>query len=236
MRWLLKRLPIVRCLLESILTPLESSARSNQLPQFPAAWRSAPRLHAVPCLVCAAVVSARATLRPNALPQSTSSSENTPSSGMSHRSYSPRGAAAASTRKFEPYLLTRILTSSFLCRCMYDIRDHVQVLFYDDPLFDRISDQTPACNELRTCLCGGRGEKIQIDSPCCFGCFHRATFSSIPCICVPQWCPAWIPCPHKYVIHVANAQKGIYEINKVRNAAKAGHSSVTDEEQTTKLV
>ena len=232
----MKRQCIVRCWRESIPIPSELSAPSNPPPRCPVAWRSVPLPLAAQYSVCAAAASARATSRPSAPPPTTSSCGNTQSSGMSRRLYLPRAPAAASTRKPAQYSFTSFITLSFVNRCMYDIRDHVQVLFYDDPLFDRISDQTPACNELRTCLCGGRGERIQIDSPSCFGCCHRATFSSIPCICVPQWCPAWIPCTHKYFINVANAQKGIYEINKVRKATQADLSRVQDEEQTAKLV
>lgn len=136
----------------------------------------------------------------------------------------------------DPYAdLESLALITIVIRCMYDIRDHVQVIYYDDPLFDRISDQTPVCNELRTCLFGGKGERIQIESPCCFGC-NRATFSSIPCICVPQWCPTWIPCTHKYVIYVENAQKGIYEINKARNSSKSDPSRVLEQQNTMKVV
>lgn len=39
--------------------------------------------------------------------------------------------------------------------CVYQVQDHVTVLYYDDVMFDRITDQTRCCNEFRTCICGG---------------------------------------------------------------------------------
>ena len=40
--------------------------------------------------------------------------------------------------------------------CLYDIQDNVKVIYFDDPSFSRITDQTRFCNECRTCLFGGR--------------------------------------------------------------------------------
>lgn len=98
--------------------------------------------------------------------------------------------------------------------CVYDIQDHVHVLYFDDPIFNRITDQTRPCNECRTCVCGGRGERIQIDSPCCCNLCQRAT---CPCPCVPICCPtALFPCALKYEIYVEDAQKGMYEIQRTR--------------------
>ena len=101
--------------------------------------------------------------------------------------------------------------------CIYDIKDDVKVLYYDDPIFNRITDQTRCCNECRTCLFGGKGERIQIDSPCCFGICQR---SSLPCPFVPICCPAAIfPCLSKYEIYVQDAQQGKYEIEQAKLSA-----------------
>lgn len=103
--------------------------------------------------------------------------------------------------------------------CIYDIQDHVQVLYFDDPMFDRITDQTRTCNECRTCICGGKGERIQIDSPCCFNLCQRA---ACPCPCVPICCPNYIcPCALRHEIYVEDAQKGKYEISRTLAAARA---------------
>jgi hypothetical protein len=84
-------------------------------------------------------------------------------------------------------------------------------------MFDRITDQTRFCNELLTCLCGGNGERIRIDSPTCCGCCQRG---AAPCICVPSCCPKWIcPCMLRHEIYVHDAQKALYEIKKARKAA-----------------
>ena len=109
--------------------------------------------------------------------------------------------------------------------CVYDIQDNVQVLYFDDPIFDRITDQTRCCNECRTCFCGGSGERIQIDSPCCCNLCQR---SACPCPCVPICCPTYVaPCALKYEIYVEDAQKGKYDINKAlktaRNSSLYGH-------------
>lgn len=98
--------------------------------------------------------------------------------------------------------------------CHYDIQDHVTVLYFDDPMFDRLSDQTRHCNECRTCLCGGAGERVIIDSPICFNLCLRA---SCPCPCVPICCPTDLcPCVLRYEIYLEDAQKGLYEIKKSR--------------------
>ena len=86
-------------------------------------------------------------------------------------------------------------------------------VYFDDPVFNRISDQTRCCNECRTCCCGGSGERIQIDSPCCFNICQRGSY---PCPCVPICCPTAIfSCALKYELYVEDAQKGMYEIQQV---------------------
>jgi len=78
------------------------------------------------------------------------------------------------------------------------------VLYFDDPIFNRITDQTRLCNECRTYCCGGRGERVQIDSPCCFNLCHR---SRPPCPVVPVCCPKLlVPCMLKYEIFLEDAQ------------------------------
>ena len=86
------------------------------------------------------------------------------------------------------------------------------------------------CNEFQTCLFGGQGERIQIDSPCCFSLFHR---SSCPCICVPIFCPNMMaPCILNHNIYVRDAQKGKYSIDQARQAAHA-NSLYNDEAPST---
>ena len=103
--------------------------------------------------------------------------------------------------------------------CQYEIQDKIAVIYFDDIQLDRITDQTRTCNEMRTCLCGGRGERIRIDSPFCFNICLRSSF---PCPCVPICCPTTCcPCVLRHEIYVEDAQKGMYEIKKSRfNALK----------------
>lgn len=101
--------------------------------------------------------------------------------------------------------------------CLYDIQDKVQVVYFDDVVFDRLTDQTRYCNECRTCCFGGKGERIRMDAPTCFGCCQRG---SSPCICIPFCCPKSLcPCILRFEIYVDDAQKGLYEIKKAREAA-----------------
>lgn len=91
------------------------------------------------------------------------------------------------------------------------------MLYYDDMLFDRISDQTRFCNEFLTCIFGGKGERIHFDSPMCCGACQRG---SAPCICVPTCCTRSLcPCMLRHEIYVADAQKALYDINKAKTAA-----------------
>lgn len=100
---------------------------------------------------------------------------------------------------------------------MYDVQDNVTVLYFDDVMFESITDQTRACNECRTCLFGGRGERVRVDSPVCCSCCQRASF---PCPCVPTCCPkSLFPCLLRHEIYMEDAQKGLYEIKKARSKA-----------------
>lgn len=101
--------------------------------------------------------------------------------------------------------------------CLYDVQDRVHVVYYDDVMFDRITDQTRYCNEFRTCCFGGRGERIRIDSPVCCGCCQRGYF---PCFCVPMCCPkSCCPCMVRYELHVQDAQQGLHAISHARQTA-----------------
>ncbi len=111
--------------------------------------------------------------------------------------------------------------------CMFDIQDHVTVLYFDDPMFDRITDQTRFCNQCRTCLCGGRGERLRIDAPFCFDICLRG---SCPCPCVPICCPTWFcPCVLRHYLFLDDAQKGMFEIKKARiEALRSANPTLTN--------
>mmetsp|Transcript_25248 Transcript_25248/g.25477 ORF Transcript_25248/g.25477 Transcript_25248/m.25477 type:complete len:229 (+) Transcript_25248:102-788(+) len=112
--------------------------------------------------------------------------------------------------------------------CMYEIRDRISVLYYDDPIFDRISDKTRCCNTLLTCLCGGKGERIQIDSPCCFNLCQRA---SCPCPCLPICLPnCMFSCFLRHDIFVSDAQQGMFQIEMARKAALSDALYVPDDD------
>jgi hypothetical protein len=101
--------------------------------------------------------------------------------------------------------------------CLYDVQDRVQVVYFDDVMFDRVTDKTRFCNECRTCCFGGKGERIRMDAPTCCGCCQRGSF---PCICIPFCCPkSFCPCILRFEIYVDDAQKGLYEIKKARESA-----------------
>ncbi|KAJ1435573.1 hypothetical protein B484DRAFT_428834 [Ochromonadaceae sp. CCMP2298] len=101
--------------------------------------------------------------------------------------------------------------------CMYDVSDSINVVYFDDVMFGSITDKTRTCNECRTCLFGGRGERIRIDAPVCCGCCQRASF---PCLCVPSCFPRSLcPCLLRHEIYMEDAQKGLYEIKKTRKGA-----------------
>ena len=91
-------------------------------------------------------------------------------------------------------------------------------------LYVSCSVQTRVCNECRTCVCGGSGERIQIDSPCCFGCCLRSSF---PCPCLPICCPSiYFPCAKRHTLFVDDAQMAMHEIKKAMDDVKAVHATV----------
>lgn len=101
--------------------------------------------------------------------------------------------------------------------CLYEVQDNIKVLYFDDVMFENMTDQTRTCNECRTCLFGGKGERVQMDSPICCGCCQRGSF---PCLMVPVCCPRAIcPCILRHEVYMQDAQKGLYEIKKSRSAA-----------------
>jgi len=95
--------------------------------------------------------------------------------------------------------------------CLFVVKDSVHVVYFDDLVFATISDKTRCCNECRTCLCGGRGERIIIDQTCCFGLCFRSSFPCLPCIpiCCP---PQFAPCAWRHELHVKDASLALYEI------------------------
>ena len=121
-----------------------------------------------------------------------------------------------------------IQSGSCLDPCMYTVKDRVHVVYFDDPMMDRITDQTRCCNECRTCLCGGRGERISLDATCCHGLCVRSSF---PCPFLPVCCPAILavccddaafcfPCAWRREFYVADASRSVYEIKAAIRSAK----------------
>jgi hypothetical protein len=100
--------------------------------------------------------------------------------------------------------------------CVYEVQDKVRVVYFDDPIFDGLTDKTRTCNETCTCLFGGRGERLQMSLSCCFNLGYRSQF---PCLCVPKCCPmSMFPCVLRHEIYLEDAQKALYEIKQVRKA------------------
>ena len=104
--------------------------------------------------------------------------------------------------------------------CLFDIQDRVKVVYFDDPMLHRLTNTTRSCNECRTCLCGGRGERIQISTPCCCGLAYRAACPCV-CMCVPICCPtALFPCTMRHEIYIEDANQGIYALREAIRAAQ----------------
>jgi len=112
-------------------------------------------------------------------------------------------------------------SGSCLDPCLYTIKDRVHTVYFDDVMFERITDQTRFCNECRTCLFGGRGERIRLDATCCYGLCLRSSF---PCPFVPFCCPSVVfPCAWRHEIYVTDASKALYEIKgAIKSAKKSG--------------
>ena len=100
--------------------------------------------------------------------------------------------------------------------CLFRAQDNVHVIYFDDPMFDRITDQSRACNDLLTFCCGGHGELIRIDSLFCFGCCYRA---APPCFCAPCCCSMCCPIVSSH-LWVADAEEAIRTITSARDNAR----------------
>lgn len=101
--------------------------------------------------------------------------------------------------------------------CLYDVQDNVHVLYFDDVMFEHITDQTRYCNECRTCCFGGKGERIRLDSPVCCSICQRGSF---PCLFVPVCCPKSVcPCILRHEVYLQDAQQALHEIKKAREKA-----------------
>lgn len=130
----------------------------------------------------------------------------------------------------DPNLILKQGTCCGIDPCMYDIQDSVTVLYFDDVMFESITDQTRTCNECRTCLFGGRGERVRMDSPACCSCCQRASF---PCFCLPTCCPKSVfPCLLRHEIYMEDAQKGLYDIKKAREKALESNFYHKQDEET----
>lgn len=112
--------------------------------------------------------------------------------------------------------------------CAYTIQDKVTVVYFDDIMMDRITDKTRCCNEMRTCLFGGKGERLSLDSPICCGACERA---SSPIFCVPVCCPTSVcPCIMKHEIYLDDAQQGLHDIlNSIELCKKSDLYTLVDQ-------
>ncbi|GMH87811.1 hypothetical protein TrST_g8524 [Triparma strigata] len=99
--------------------------------------------------------------------------------------------------------------------CLFRAQDKVSVLYFDDPMFDRITDKSRCCNDCRTFCFGGEGEMVQIDSKFCCGCCYRGEIA----LCVPVCCALCCPII-KHQIKVAKASEAIRGIKEARDNAK----------------
>ncbi|GMI36650.1 hypothetical protein TrRE_jg3980 [Triparma retinervis] len=101
--------------------------------------------------------------------------------------------------------------------CLFRAQDQISVLYFDDPLFDNITDKSRCCNDCITFCCGGEGELVQIDAKFCCGCCYRAIppfFFGVP-VCCGSCCPII-----KHKIWVAKASDAIRSIKGARDNAK----------------
>jgi len=117
----------------------------------------------------------------------------------------------------EPQVVFQTGTCMGVDPCMYVIQDNPNVMYYDDPMFNDISDRTRWCNEWRTCMFGGRGEVVRFTSTCFYGLCFRSSWP-LPCVpvCFPVSC---LPCAREREIYLDDAAAGIHEIKSaLRNA------------------
>jgi hypothetical protein len=104
--------------------------------------------------------------------------------------------------------------------CALDVVDHVEVLYYDSPVFDKVNNQTRCCNELLSWCCGGQGQRVQIKNTlCCDLCIVGKNGA----LCCPVCCPDALvrPCTMQYNIWVEDAESTVYEMKQAKLNAKA---------------
>mmetsp|Transcript_12033 Transcript_12033/g.17103 ORF Transcript_12033/g.17103 Transcript_12033/m.17103 type:complete len:216 (-) Transcript_12033:706-1353(-) len=107
--------------------------------------------------------------------------------------------------------------------CQLAVRDDVTVLYFDDIHFNDVKDDTRNCNDGKTFWCGGRGEKIRIETDFAFGMLRRGRGGAISC--VPTCCCTEVLCcPCTAVeseIWVENADSAVKIIKMARDDARS---------------
>lgn len=124
----------------------------------------------------------------------------------------------------EPVVSFKLRSNCCFDPCEYVINDNVMVIFYDDPIFDSITDQLD-CGSSCWALCfGSKGEKIRFENKCFYG---LCVEGSCPCPIIPNFCPrAACPCYINREVYVKNSQNAIYEIRKARSQALEYHRKI----------
>jgi hypothetical protein len=100
----------------------------------------------------------------------------------------------------------------------------VTVLYYDDPSFDSISDQSGLLSDACTFCFGGQAESVILSNLICNGyCVRgRSGRSPINCCLIPCWphcCLVNSSCAHKHTIFPQDALHFQHELRKARQAA-----------------
>ena len=109
--------------------------------------------------------------------------------------------------------------------CEYVIQDNITVIYYDDPLFQKMTNKVDYFSACCILFFGGNGEKITFQNTCCLS---LCTIGLPPCPFVPRCCPSWCcPCYLRREIYFQDSQKAIYEIRKARDAAMGKHKDVS---------
>jgi hypothetical protein len=101
--------------------------------------------------------------------------------------------------------------------CDLAVLDNVSVIYYDDLYFDTVRNGTRSCNDCQTFWCGGRGEKVTIQSRFCLGLCKRGRGS----VCfVPSYCPTiCCPCISSPELWVEDAESAVKLIQDARDSA-----------------
>lgn len=101
--------------------------------------------------------------------------------------------------------------------CEYVVDDNITVIYFDDPIFERMTNQSELCHSCSVVCFGGKGERIKFENTCCF---DMCVIGLPPCPIIPRCCPRiCCPCYHIKEFYVDDAQKAIYEIKKARSLA-----------------